>query len=1222
MKKLNVLTVVSRLLIVVMLFETVSQPFVHAQQMKSGAGSRSTPLVADKDALTAARQGNFEPLVEAIKNDDTIPEKIGLNRNDSMLDQDPFFFRSQQWKKAKSVLDVNADAPRYVVDENGFSIQLPGQAKAFRLNAPMHPIFFTDEYIFLAANNGSTLFSETARGLDSAPEGIFIISYQELLTAGAHSGQVPVFYLPMPGQGWIATATKDVAAKEVAEHNLVVFTNTDGEELPVNLDHLQIVLHSERINLMLAMEMAYEDQIREIGKRGGKFAQAQNELADTFEAMAEGMERGENPSKGLQAKLGQSYSFLMQQLSVAFKQTKLRLPRGSTANFGAFFVGFDLDRPNRVTPFESASLNGKGVLQKIWNSVGISSAYANEGAVSGDSPWLKLGKKLTRIVAISAGLYVVAVVLYHTKYKEEMKARGITRKTKGYNDIFVHLLTTALQVPNVWPANVLEYVMDRGRVAEDAKLRKFFNATFGYLRATNNKTPVNEKTGLYGIVYLGMTDTLLVAAQWGWLTPQINGMLGDLFPVLSERAAKSDPSTNPHFASYVVLTVAQNFVAYITSGPSSYQHDIQDITRNEALRIIPSQMKKEGLNPDAPENQAEKERRIDELVRQKLKQGGWPDEKEFILDANTIYQKLQALGGYSAPEGVTAEKAQAMVRQGLVLPALQKAKKRAAEIAKSSGNVVDQQAYEALNEIAKDAGVLSLFSSKRKGRFRAVRSEIVTAIGTDPNAAKVVVPSVWAERFPEGAEKAAELLRNEFFGMQKLGPLSKLRPKPGKDAEKLAVRDVRAASYVVSRWSKNKAAEVLSQLEPKKAAEIIEIFFSGFGAKKTADLIKAFEPQAATDVVSELEPRTMVQVLTALPMKQIIGILGRMPVESLNTVITAMSQKQAEETEKSQREAMAKMYDPALSEGKFARWQLNRAFRKANERMQAQVQTAGMEQKTWEEIFSQELLKAVKLFPDHSNVELMTYVQGQADAAYEELLAKDAQLVKYLNGLSEEERRRVETTLKTDAFASQYVKATIGDERVEAMSPAQPGRFQELRQTKTVRNSPLLTGLLRFTEGFYNDTRYERGLWASVVRDKVPFLGDAVDGNKRVARAFPVAALSGYYWAKYVWGTSYPRDVWFFSMLLAGTTIRGMWTTTNRIMTKMGWKPGANPGSMIKYAVVGSFATFTGGIFVGLFQDDFNKVIPGLTMVGATAGIGYCAYLLTGKKKASWDSKK
>ena len=1216
MKKPRILTFIARLLVLVMFFETASQPFVYAQQKKNGTTSQSKDIAADIDVLDAARKGNFEPLVEAIKNDNTIPEKLDLKRDDAMLDQDPFFFRAQKWVTAKTAHDVDAEAPRYVLDEKGFSIQMPGATKAFRLNAALHPIFFTDEYVFLAANNGSTLFSETALGLETAPQGIFVLSYHELLTSAAHEGQVPVFYLPMPGQGWSATATADVDAKEVPEHNLIVFTNTDGESLPVNVDHLKIVLHSERINLMLAMEMAYEDQIKQIGKSGGKFAQAQHQLADAFQEMAEEMEKGENPSQNVQVKLAESYGLLMEQLSASFGKTKFRLPRGSTANFGSFFIGFDLDRPDRETPFQSASLDrGSQFLQKIWNGVGISSAHA------ADSPWLKLGKKLTRILAISAGLYVVAVVLYHTKYKEQLKARGVTRKSKGYNDIFVHLLTTALQVPNVWPANTIEYVMDRGRVAEDAKVRKFFNATFGYLRATNNKTPVNEKTGLYGIVYLGMTDTALVAAQWGWLTPEINGMLGELFPVLAERAAKSDPSTNPNFASYVVLTVAQNFVAYTTSGPSSYQHDIQDITQNEALRTVPAQMKKEGLDPDAPQNLAEKKRRIEELVRLKLKQGGWPDEKEFILDANTIYQKLQALTGYSTPQGMQAEEAQAITRQGLVLPALQKAKQRAAATYKKSGKLIDAQALSVLNEISKDASVLSMFSSARKGRFRAVRAEMVTAIGSDPNATEVAVPKYWAEHFPEGAAKAAELLRNEFFGLQKLGPLSKLRPEPGKEAKKLAGRDVKAAAYVVSRWSKSKAANVLSQLDPKRAAQILEVYHAAFGAKKTAALIGTFEPQAATDVVSALESKAMVSVLTGLPMEKIIGVLGRMSVDTLNTVIVGMEQKQAEDTEQAQKDALAKLYDPALAEGKFARWQLNRAFRKASERMQAQSQSNSAELKPWEVLYSQELLKAVKLFPDHANVELMTYVQTQADAAYDDLLAKDRQLVKFLDGLSASERLRVETTLRTDAFASQYVKATIGEERAEARSPAQPGRFQELRQTKTVSNSPLLTGVLRFAEGFYTDSRYERGLWAAVSRDKVPFLGDAVDGTKRVARAFPVAALSGYYWAQYVWGTSYPRDIWFFSMLLAGPTIRGMWTTTNRIMTKMGWKPGASAGSMIKYAVVGSFATFTGGIFVGLFQDDFNKAIPALSASGAMAGIAYCAYLLTGKKKASWDQK-
>jgi hypothetical protein len=167
-----------------------------------------------------------------------------------------------------------------------------------------------------------------------------------------------------------------------------------------------------------------------------------------------------------------------------------------------------------------------------------------------------------------------------------------------------------------------------------------------------------------------------------------------------------------------------------------------------------------------------------------------------------------------------------------------------------------------------------------------------------------------------------------------------------------------------------------------------------------------------------------------------------------------------------------------------------------------------------------------------------------------------------------------------------------------------------------VRNSKLATNTLRFFEGLFSDKDYSRGRTAKLAR-RIPLYRDSIDGNMRTLRRLPGLILFSYAWNKLAWNTALPMKSYLLYLAFVGVTISGPWATVSRIMNKLGIRPGAKPLSMIAYAVVGSFATCTTGLPLGILQDDAFRGMDAVTdgvhrlKVTAVEGIRSCAAALT-----------
>ncbi|MDZ4676034.1 MAG: hypothetical protein SGI74_00875 [Oligoflexia bacterium] len=1054
-------------------------------------------IVTNQDARMAIADAVVDPAISAIAADTTFPRELDLSSNDPIVDQDPFFQNAQSWGQITG--QVSGELA-FSNDGQVSQIKLPFQNKVWKLKAPIHPIFATSDYVFFAANAGSDIFSASSNDGADFGEGIFYVPYNELLASSAQEEKIPVYFFPMPGTGWQATAKADVLVTEIPQHDIVVFTDTQGAPLPVKVEDLKSIAKVESVNFMMAQSMAMQAAIDKLKANKSQIESVRQNFINNLQTLSKAaLKEDEKSFSRAHESIANSFGQVLTSMKSVLGTTKLTLPRGSTAGFGMLFTGFDLDKSNQSTIFA----NYQQTKLEKWRTaflqvLGINTAHA-------DAELTRVLIGVSIVLAKCAFIFSVGTALRYTvlrqKIKERMGVSGIGKNGFQVNlTVFAQSLTFVAQFPYVTSTNTIEYIMDRAGTAENGRIRKLFNATFGYSRKINNKTPVNHKTLIYGVGILGFVDTALVAFQQYMVIPWIVSGLVVIFPGLASRA-EAAWGMGGNMALYNLIAVIGNLTAYISSGAYAYANQVQEISTNDALRIVADEMRKEGVNPDDPINKRLFDTRVKKMVRASLNSKGLPDERAFLFDANSFYQSIQGFFGYKPTDKSNPEEYYAVLRQGLVLRALNNAIVVAQDTKNERALVVLKGAKEDFSLVEKFKSDPSAFLTPTKikevaERYRNVRQELTSFTFTGGPSDRITKLGNWRNKGSNaGVRSAAQIYRKEFFSLM----------------------------------------------------EIKEVAVS-----------------VGTQTAQDISPEAL---------------------------------------------------DPSLREGRFARWQLKRAITKANEKFVAQFKVDPIElfgesgdaaqanlRTQWEKLYRSELVSLVGLRPDSTETQLMADVEAETESLFKVRLESNASLKTYLATLSAYERARVTEIYRTDVFVQKYVDATIKTEKVPPHSPAQPGIFQGLRQTQLVRQNKVLTSGLRFMEGLFSDTRYQRGLKNLLFRT-IPLVEDMVAGNLREIRRTPVEGTFGYLYNRVIWAAVLPYKQWGVQRLFRGSTISGPWATTNRILTKIGFKPGENAKGMLSYGVIGSFATFTGGIFFGLFSEDILR--------GVTKAIDSCSAVLS-----------
>lgn len=1067
------------------------------------------------DVKLAVADAVIDPAITDILADKTFPLGLDLSPNDPIVDQDPFYLNSQSWKKQirSSTSDAGEEDAAFTQSGDSTFIALAGIQKIWQLRAPIHPVFKTDEFIFFSANADSDLFARVQGA------GLFFVSYNQLISASVKSENIPVHFFPMPGSGWQTTHSKEISGSEIPHRDIVVFQNTEGLSLPILTADLRAMVKVQSLNMTLATSLAMDEAIAKLDHESPKLEEARHRLQIVLQDLAKaGAKQNDSEFGANYQKFEENFRTLVSKAGEILGGTELKLPRGSTAGFGIFFTGFDLDHPNSRPYFENASNTSTDYLQKFtqlaFDMIGISTAQAATPVLA------DVFHHVNIVVAKCAFVYAVGLGFRYWGLRKTIEAKmregaaiGKTHTQVSFT-VFANSLTFLYQLPYVWPANLFESVMDYAGTSENGTVRNLFNATFGFARKSNTRTPVNYKTLALGVGVLGIVDTGLVGFQQYIVIPWIAHHIARLGPFFATRV-EAAWAVGGTMALYSLISVIYNFVGYLTAGANALASSVQEKSLQESLGVVAKQMREEGIDPENPKNKKLFDAQVKARVRNELTRQGLPGEDAFLFDANSLYRNIQSFFGYNVPPQESAdqephspEEFYAITRQGLNIHALN----RAYQSAIASGN---QGAIRVLRSARTDFSLLRKFASDPTSfltpsgiisvakAYRRVRSELTAFSLTGvPNEIGLQVSGSWIERGDvAGAQQAALLFRRELFGLL--------------------------------QQNQNGVSDV--------------------------------------------------------------------------TAGTATAE-----------------FDPLKLEGGYARRQLVRAYTKANQKFTSQMNmdvsdlfsgeldegVAQQAQKRWEEIYRVELLKQAGLRVDYGGVDLINSVDAQTEKDFGARVATDLQLSAYLSGISSaQERMRIEQTIKNDLFAQNYVSATVTGEGVAAMDPQQPGIFQSIRQLKWVRDTKIETALIRLSEGLTSDTHYRRGRYARFART-TPIISDTISANQRELRKTVVEGTVRWLYLNYVWSAALPWKGWAVNQMFRGSTISGPWTTTQRALAKLGMKPGSKFTGMLAYGFIGSWATFTGGIFYGLFSRDIQNGFKLVAEPIVSAGLA-CGQLLS-----------
>lgn len=1115
--------IVALLVSVQMIFQA---PIAMAQSNQRSRQAPAAPSMFHSDDPLWQEFINSAKLTAGHEEDWQIPFDI----KEPSLDQDPFFLRQQNWTATNSKVKT--------LSFQNKTIYIPGLNTALTLQVPLTPFHATSEFVFLSLDQKAPHF-KLASGSEAPGEGIFFISRSDLLAKGLSKQPVPIFFLPLSGQGWQGP----IDSVELPELDVLTIANRNQESVALELNDVNTIMQAQLINLTLAMTFTVKTQIAEL-----------------------------------------------------INGTQIIYPaKGSTASFGLFFTGLDLDHPQK-SYWKSAQLNSKDLnssasfaalqakiinpfISKIRNSpfmqlvqpiLGIDSAHADDATMA-----IAI-QKIAFIGSILAGMLAVSVVIKyaHPGVRAKLKAQRageapthllgrIGRETKDIFSVFAAVSTTVAQFPSVTFATALEMFLDRFAptlaAADHTIIRRILKNTFYFSRDSMRKTPVNSKTFFLGAVVMGTSDTASVGVQYTVAIPEMAKAVEPYVdPEMQQKINTSMDLDNPATKNLIIFDVIRNMLGWLQNGAASFSQESRAQILGNVIKDVESKMIAEGKDPNAPENQAAKQAAVDKGVDFILRQQGLPGQDVFLFDSSTLIDSFNSFVGYKAPQEQAAEASFLLAsRSGLSKNSLIKALKQAKEYAEQSPSETAQQTVMILEETLSK---LSLLMSSMRGiegikEARDVRMQLTLLSYEGPvDWAVRYLPETWKTKFSTEAAQAAGLIFRQAL-----------------------------YSYL--------STEGNSLL---KASEESRKEFSIEAKQKVDQDLRQSHPELAHLSASEFEAQVQSKYSLERKLK-------------LQLEIASLSRQKAQNI----RDAN---YQPEKTSW-LERYQYKKAEAAANEKLaEATMLNPNLSpeesQKLWKQHFTQALAKQVGLYVESREfvesrasrpssswqtrqetakyLTVLNAVEKAAAETTESLIANDKGLNKYLNALSEFERLKYSSLIYANNYLQAYRSFTTENEIISGLAPQQPGRLQAIRQTEFVRQNPTLTRILRGFESFFNDQAIRPG-WHAAFERNIPLFSDMWNSHKRSMKTMLPALTINYLWSYYAWHVNIPYGTWAVMIALGASTISAPSQWLNRSFRMNELKAMDGIGSRLLYSIPYSWVTFFGMIPTMIFSSDINR---------------------------------
>lgn len=1105
--------------------------------------------------------GLEHPLLEMIRNAKELPPLDDkFSTESSVLDRDPYFLRSQSWEELQEEelepgsLETSFDPQSTTIKVAGLS----GSSRVLKINEALRTIHVDDNYVFLAAQS-SNFFSERASALgDDSLEGLFVVERKTLSNRALSGAAVPLFFLPLPGQGW----TGNVLATELPTLKSVAFQNIlEGDVvIPVSMDDVETVLYGQSINLQLATLMAMRVGRSQPGSL---------------------LENGIFPVPG------------------------------STAAFGLYFTGQNLIDPaldfysfqnidSQTVPNESHTW----LKRSLRDAFGISSVYAqSREATPEELEQLRRSNEAlfwrgVRVFSILGFAFGLSVVLKYTVFKEHFKkqraeleknpppienrgrlvkawdkyapapAKGIARETREYLDVYAHSMTLLYQFVGGTTGNFVEVMFDsmlpQYAASDKTAIRRVLNKTFLFSRNALRDVPVNWDTWVKGTLVIGGMDTALVGLQVYYVVPLMAQGIAEVVPGLEARVDRVYDLNNPLLHSYNQNEVIRNGIAYATAGAASYSGELRSQLELMLGSEVDRELSRQGINVLSEEGKAKREQVLKDRVEVYMKKMGLPGKEGFLFDFYSVYRAQQKIAGYVAegsefkvlPAAGSQNEFQFIgeKRPGLVRSALRAAIRDVKERIKSNPNDISaQEALPILKTILSESGHMTFNLAfglpDQVQKIREIRQSLVVL--------------TYASKFGEDLK----LLPSYLF-------------------QRFGERGARAASHYYRR-----AFTALSEGYPELRSVPTETMKQAYGAKALERATTEVQKAHASENLSDFE------------FQKRYG----MEIAMLTELYVHQANYQAEQD--------AKPYE-AENDGVFARLQRKGLTERALAAMKAEgvsfdpVAATPADRLRFYEKYRDQLFSFFRIVPDYeSNPGLKASVTEASNHMNNRVMG-DHKFQHFLETLSPMGQQTLiaETMALNEVTA--YADLTLRGASIHPLDPAQPGFLQQWRKGK----SPLKTRLARLYEATLATGEYQLGLKTWVFRN-VPFAFDTYTSFQRTLMYLPSYMSTAFLWNKFFWGQTISYPMWFFFVLMLPTIIAPK-QFCNRLFEYQRWQPMGSLPMTLLFGFIYSWFTFGGSFPLQLYAEDFVMNVKEIAMVLGAVGVAGAAVVLTKPGKA------
>ena len=848
--------------------------------------------------------------------------------------------------------------------------------------------------------------------------------------------------------------------------------------------------------------------------------------------------------------------------------------RGSTAAFGVFFTGVNLEHPDQSID----ALTNTGWSVNRFKFALIPEANANDLFTP------DLVDRLLLIWKITSITYGVSFVAQMTVLRERMlERRALIEKRqdeadakvgkeprdrsgwffkakRGYLesiDVWVHGLNTVSTGLTTTAGFLAEYASDRfagaiGR-SDNGLIRRFLKWTFLYNRKQNDFVAANWYSFYLGGIILGGVDTAGVALQLGFVSAVFFPWVAHTFfgAAVQQRIDSQFVNAQAENGNNIRSEVLRNFSGYTVNGASSYsserRNQFQEIIRPEVAK----EFAREGKDPKDPRYAESFEDRVEEQLDMTMISRGLPSRKEFLFSAPTVVRSLAGLMGFKVDRTQPTEDGKKIrdsfvlenARWGLLGHVLKVAYQNALKLAETHPNDADAAATVELLKATKDDyhTVYKILRNPLKAVEAAkagykVRQMLTLLSYQGPVIGDTIkYTNLWqaAKSNPNAAQIAGRLFRQSLFAVTNNKPLYL---SPTESDIKLYISEARAA-----------ADEELKAADPKV----------GF-----------------TEVDRDI-----------LALEKV-----KAKVEETNAKIEA-SEWQPEK--------------PDLVE----------VYQRSEAKSRALARAVSREQ--YKEAYREELSKIVGLYAlPKEQSELVRQASTAAEEEVATNLEQSDGWKQYINTLDDSGRFDFLTHQYADAFLSNYLKLTVGNSSVVSLtSPEQPGRFQRLRQKLSWQNktwfkserlnkwlnnagqiaSKTANLTVRLVESPMSNSAFKPGTKNMLFRN-VPFIGDTWTDLRQRVRSIWVAGSVGYLSQYYIWQVKFawPTYIFFFSTLTFVATV-SYWL--DRMMMNIGVKPMSGTVAKAIYSSIYTWATYPTYIpfffFLKDYQDFFASYVAG-----------------------------